>query len=58
VHVHVHARLPRGRGWRLARQVLPTVKPEDVAGKFPKGVDIKTVPSGKAYLRHTPQPNK
>ena len=38
--------------------VLPTVKPEDVAGKFPKGVDIKSVPSGKAYLRHTPQPNK
>ena len=38
--------------------VLPSVKPEDVEGKFPKGVEVREVPSGKGYLRHTPQPNK
>lgn len=36
--------------------VLPTVKPEDVPKLFPKGVTIKDVPSGKQYLRITPQP--
>ncbi|XP_002733706.1 peroxiredoxin-6-like [Saccoglossus kowalevskii] len=36
--------------------VVPTVKPEDVAKLFPKGVEIKPVPSGKQYLRMTPQP--
>jgi 1-Cys peroxiredoxin 6 len=37
--------------------VLPTVKPEDTAALFPKGVDVLNVPSGKPYLRQTPQPN-
>lgn len=36
--------------------VLPSVKPEDCAATFPKGVTIKEVKSGKQYLRYTPQP--
>ena len=36
--------------------VVPSVKPEDVAGLFPQGVTIHDVPSGKQYLRTTPQP--
>jgi 1-Cys peroxiredoxin 6 len=36
--------------------VVPSVKPEDVAGLFPKGVTIHDVPSGKQYIRTTPQP--
>jgi len=36
--------------------VLPTVKPEEVPEKFPKGVRVHPVPSKKEYLRFTPQP--
>nr|XP_058947029.1 peroxiredoxin-6-like [Pocillopora verrucosa] len=36
--------------------VLPTVKSEDVPKLFPKGVTVKDVPSGKGYMRITPQP--
>ena len=36
--------------------VVPSVKPEEVAELFPKGVTVKEVPSGKGYLRFTPQP--
>lgn len=36
--------------------VLPSVKQEDCAATFPKGVTIKEVRSGKKYLRVTPQP--
>ena len=36
--------------------VVPSVKQEDVAGLFPKGVTVHDVPSGKVYLRTTPQP--
>jgi 1-Cys peroxiredoxin 6 len=36
--------------------VVPSVKPEEVAGLFPKGVTIHDVPSGKQYIRTTPQP--
>jgi len=36
--------------------VVPSVKPEDVAGLFPKGVTVHDVPSGKGYIRTTPQP--
>jgi len=36
--------------------VVPSVKQEDVAGLFPKGVKVHNVPSGKVYLRTTPQP--
>eukprot|EP01147_Barroeca_monosierra_P005359 gene5359-7110_t len=41
-----------------ACMVLPSVKPEEVDQVFPKGVTVKEVPSGKGYLRFTPQPNK
>ena len=37
-------------------QVVPGVKQEDAAGLFPKGVKVHEVPSGKVYLRTTPQP--
>lgn len=40
-----------------ACMVVPSVKPEEHATLFPKGVDVKAVPSGKQYLRFTPQPN-
>lgn len=36
--------------------VLPTIKNEDCAGLFPKGVNTFEVPSGKCYLRKTPYP--
>ena len=36
--------------------VVPSVKQEDAAGLFPKGVTVHEVPSGKVYLRTTPQP--
>lgn len=36
--------------------VLPTVKQEDVPTLFPKGVTLKEMPSGKPYMRFTPQP--
>ncbi|XP_037957273.1 peroxiredoxin-6 [Teleopsis dalmanni] len=36
--------------------VLPTVKTENIPKLFPAGVTIVTVPSGKEYLRKTPQP--
>lgn len=38
--------------------VLPSVKQDETAKLFPKGVTVKEVPSGKPYLRYTPQPNK
>lgn len=36
--------------------VVPGVKQEDAAGLFPKGVTVHSVPSGKVYIRTTPQP--
>jgi len=36
--------------------VVPGVRQEDTAGLFPKGVKVHAVPSGKEYLRTTPQP--
>jgi len=36
--------------------VIPSVKAEDMPKLFPKGVTVKEVPSGKPYLRITPQP--
>lgn len=36
--------------------VLPTVKQEDIEELFPKGVTKKNMPSGKGYMRYTPQP--
>lgn len=37
--------------------VVPSVKAEEQAGLFPKGVETKQVPSGKGYLRFTPDPS-
>ncbi|XP_033124290.1 peroxiredoxin-6-like, partial [Anneissia japonica] len=36
--------------------VLPSIKKEDESKYFPKGVETVSVPSGKGYLRYTPQP--
>ncbi|EDV27570.1 Peroxiredoxin-6 [Trichoplax sp. H2] len=36
--------------------VIPSVKAEDIPKLFPKGVEIANVPSGKQYIRLTPQP--
>ena len=35
--------------------VLPTVSKEDAAKLFPQH-EVKSVPSGKGYIRVTPQP--
>lgn len=45
-------------GWKKGDDcvVLPTVKPEEYATLYPKGVKVKTMPSGKEYLRFTPCP--
>eukprot|EP00040_Diaphanoeca_grandis_P001764 m.19474 g.19474 ORF g.19474 m.19474 type:complete len:223 (-) comp12474_c0_seq1:177-845(-) len=37
--------------------VLPSIKQEDVEGLFPKGHRIAKVPSGKSYMRFTPDPS-
>jgi len=44
--------------WRQggACMVVPSVKTEDAPGLFPKGFKVHDVPSGKCYLRTTPQP--
>lgn len=36
--------------------VLPTVATDEINQLFPKGVSNIDVPSGKQYLRMTPQP--
>ena len=36
--------------------VVPSIKAEQIPDLFPKGVTIHDVPSGKQYLRTTPQP--
>jgi len=38
--------------------VIPSVKPEEHAALFPKGVEVKELPSGKGYLRFTPDPTQ
>eukprot|EP01103_Thecamoeba_quadrilineata_P007385 TRINITY_DN1726_c0_g1_i2.p2 TRINITY_DN1726_c0_g1~~TRINITY_DN1726_c0_g1_i2.p2 ORF type:complete len:112 (-),score=14.68 TRINITY_DN1726_c0_g1_i2:26-361(-) len=37
--------------------IVPTVSDEAARDKFPKGWNTIDVPSGKGYLRVTPQPN-
>eukprot|EP00899_Mesostigma_viride_P015799 jgi/Mesvir1/2421/Mv22157-RA.1 len=37
--------------------ILPTVSAEDAVTKFPKGFTVAALPSGKPYIRRTPQPN-
>jgi len=36
--------------------VLPTVNDSEIPQLFPKGIRVVDVPSGKKYLRITPQP--
>ncbi|KAI0236318.1 Peroxiredoxin-6 [Lamellibrachia satsuma] len=36
--------------------VVPSISNDDAKKLFPKGVDIKELPSGKQYLRYTPNP--
>ncbi|PSN40824.1 Peroxiredoxin-6 [Blattella germanica] len=36
--------------------VLPTLKEEEATALFPKGFTVMNLPSGKPYLRITPQP--
>lgn len=45
-------------GWKQGEKcmVVPSVKPEEMSALFPKGVELVPVPSGKQYLRMTPQP--
>lgn len=38
--------------------VQPSVAEADLPALFPKGVENKSVPSGKSYIRLTPQPDK
>jgi len=37
--------------------VVPSLSNEAAKEKFPKGFDTVEVPSGKSYIRLTPQPN-
>jgi 1-Cys peroxiredoxin 6 len=39
-----------------ACMIVPSVKPEEVEGLFPKGCTVHPVPSGKQYIRTTPMP--
>ena len=36
--------------------VLPSISEDDAKKLFPAGVEVHEVPSGKKYLRTTPQP--
>ena len=36
--------------------VLPNIPEDEAASRFPAGVYEKDLPSGKKYLRYTPQP--
>jgi len=36
--------------------VVPSISTEEAKKRFPKGVEIRPVPSGKQYLRFTPDP--
>ncbi|KAK9909512.1 hypothetical protein WJX75_003362 [Coccomyxa subellipsoidea] len=37
--------------------VVPTLSDEQATAKFPKGFEKASLPSGKGYIRTTPQPN-
>ncbi|GLV41482.1 Peroxiredoxin 6005 [Carabus blaptoides fortunei] len=45
--------------WKPGQQVmvLPTVKDEEINDKFPKGITLVILSSGKNYMRKTPQPS-
>ncbi|XP_055341503.1 peroxiredoxin-6-like [Paramacrobiotus metropolitanus] len=44
--------------WKSGDKVIvpPTVPAADLAKNYPKGVEVQPLPSGKEYLRYTPQP--
>ncbi|KAL4634957.1 peroxiredoxin-6 [Arapaima gigas] len=44
--------------WKPGEQVmvLPNIPEEEAAALFPSGISTKELPSGKKYLRYTPQP--
>jgi len=44
--------------WKQGNEcmVLPTVHEDDIPNLFPKGITRVEVPSGKGYIRKTPQP--
>jgi len=44
--------------WKVGDKcmVVPSIPTEEAKKIFPKGVEIKAVPSGKEYLRYTPDP--
>lgn len=44
--------------WKVGEDcmVLPNISPEEAAQLFPKGYHTKDLPSGKTYMRFTPQP--
>ncbi|OWA54207.1 Peroxiredoxin-6 [Hypsibius exemplaris] len=45
--------------WQSGDKVIvpPTIAEKDLATLYPLGVETKPLPSGKGYLRYTPQPN-
>ena len=45
--------------WKHGEKVIivPSISDEAAKEKFPKGYDTFDVPSGKKYIRVTPQPN-
>eukprot|EP00922_Rhytidocystis_sp_ex-Travisia-forbesii_P063879 GHVS01094994.1.p1 GENE.GHVS01094994.1~~GHVS01094994.1.p1 ORF type:complete len:232 (+),score=35.28 GHVS01094994.1:181-876(+) len=47
-------------GWKVGGEcmVVPTLKEEEAKQKLPKGFNMEEMPSGKPYMRFTPQPNK
>ncbi len=36
--------------------VVPTISTEEARKRFPKGVEIEAMPSGREYMRFTPDP--
>merc|ERR1711923_483405 len=58
LHLTARRKVATPVDWRQGGQVIvaPSVKAEDAPGLFPKGVKVHELPSGKGYLRTTPQP--
>eukprot|EP00049_Salpingoeca_infusionum_P023578 m.12922 g.12922 ORF g.12922 m.12922 type:complete len:221 (+) comp5880_c0_seq1:291-953(+) len=58
VQLTLHKMVATPVDWKAGEDciVVPSVKPEEEASLFPKGVTTKELPSGKRYLRYTPQP--
>ena len=58
LHLTAQKKVATPADWKAGGScmVVPSVKSDEVAGLFPKGVTIHDVPSGKQYIRTTPQP--